>query len=61
MGRGSLFDQYDGKIEELLFLGYSLRETYDYLEKYFDLFTSYKNFIWHVKARHLDWFMPSKY
>lgn len=54
----SMFDPYYSRIEEMLYLGYTKRETYDYIEEYFQLFTSYRNFLRYIKVRNLEWFMP---
>ncbi len=56
----SIFDPYYSRIQELLFLGMSVKEVYDYVEKYFQVYSSYKNFWSYVKRRKLDWFMPVK-
>lgn len=58
--RQSVFDPYYSRIQELLFLGMSVREVYDYVEKYFKVYSTYGNFRSYVKRRKLDWFMPGK-
>lgn len=54
----SLFDPYYSRIQELLFSGMSIKATYDYVEKYFRVCSSYGVFWGYVKRRKLDWFMP---
>lgn len=56
----SVFDPYYSRIQELLFSGMSIKATYDYVEKYFRVYSSYKVFWRYVKRRKLDWFMPGK-
>ncbi len=56
----SVFDPYYSRIQELLFLGMSVKEVYEYVEKYFKVYSSYGNFRSYVKRRKLDWFMPMK-
>lgn len=56
----SVFDPYYSRIQELLFNGMSIKEVYDYVEKYFKVYSSYGNFRSYVKRRKLDWFMPMK-
>ena len=54
----SVFDPYYSRIQELLFLGMSVKDVYEYVEKYFKVYSSYGNFRSYVKRRRLDWFMP---
>lgn len=56
----SVFDPYYSRIQELLFSGKSIKDTYEYVEKYFEVYSSYGNFRSYVKRRKLDWFMPMK-
>lgn len=56
----SMFDPYYSRIQELLFSGMSIKATYEYVEKYFHVYSSYGNFRSYVKRRKLDWFMPGK-
>lgn len=58
--KGSMFDPYYSRIQGLLFEGKSMKEVYDYVEKYFHVHSTYGNFQYYVKKRKLDWFMPSK-
>lgn len=55
-----MFDPYYSRIQELLFSGMSIKATYDYVEKYFRVYSTYSAFWGHVKRRKLDWFMPGK-
>lgn len=54
----SIFDPYYSRIQELLFSGMSIKATYEYVEKYFQVYSTYKTFWGYVKRRKLDWFMP---
>lgn len=56
----SIFDPYYSRIQELLFSGMSIKATYDYVEKYFGIQSTYNVFWAYVKRRKLDWFMPEK-
>lgn len=56
----SIFDPYYSRIQELLFSGMSIKATYEYVKKYFHVYSSYGNFRSYVKRRKLDWFMPGK-
>ncbi|MEY8378787.1 hypothetical protein AALD22_24100 [Lachnospiraceae bacterium 56-18] len=38
----------------------SVKEVYEYVEKYFKVYSTYGNFRSYVKRRRLDWFMPMK-
>lgn len=58
--KGSMFDPYYSRIQELLFSGMSIKATYEYVEKYFHVYSSYGNFRSYVKRRKLDWFMPGR-
>ena len=56
----SIFDSYYSRIQELLFAGMSIKEVYDYVEKYFGINSTYNSFWGYVNRRNLDWFMPEK-
>lgn len=56
----SMFDKYYSRIQGMLFDGYTIKETFDYICKYFGLYTSYGNFWRYVKSHKLDWFMPDR-
>lgn len=56
----SILDPYYSRIQELLFSGMSIKATYEYVEKYFEIGCTYKVFWAYVKRRKLDWFMPMK-
>lgn len=58
--KGSIFDPYYSRIQGLLFDGKSIKEVYDYMEKYFHVCSTYENFWYYVKKRKLDWFIPMK-
>lgn len=58
MARSSLFDPYHSRIQDLLFRGYSIKETYHYIEAHFPVYSSYRNFYAYIKKQHLDWYMP---
>lgn len=56
----SIFDPYYSRIQELLFSGMPIKAVYDYVEKHFEVHSSYGVFWAYVKRRKLDWFMPGK-
>ncbi|RGU89818.1 hypothetical protein DWW31_18375 [Clostridium sp. AF15-17LB] len=54
----SIFDPYYSRIQDLLFRGYTKKETYDYIEANFHVYSSYRNFCGYIERRNLEWFMP---
>lgn len=58
MNKVSIFDPYYARIQDMLFRGYTKKETYDYIEENFHVYSSLRNFCAYVKSRKLDWYMP---
>lgn len=55
--RKSMYEPYYYKIQELLFDGMTMKETWKYMQKYFEVYGDYRTFCYYVNASGLKWFI----
>ncbi len=55
--RKSIYEPYYYKIQELLFDGMTMKEAWQYMRIYFQMYADYSTFCHYVKVSGLRWFV----